>query len=179
MSVLARHQAAPSRHPRESLGVLLKVLEERDPGVLEDLNRVGHLASDTARLIGLGEEEIERVELAGRLHDVGKLAIPETILHKPGPLDAAEWTIMRTHTLIGARIVASAPSLAPTEELIRSNHEHYDGNGYPDRLAGDEVPLGAYIVGTCAAFVAMMKHRPYSDGITVEQALAELSLIHI
>ena len=174
MSVLARHPPAPSRNRRESLGVLLKVLEERDPGVLEDLNRVGHLASDTARLIGLPEEEIERIELAGRLHDVGKLAIPETILHKPGPLDAAEWIVMRTHTLIGARIVASAPSLAHTEELVRSNHEHYDGSGYPDKLAGEEVPLGAYIVGTCAAFVAMMKHRPYSDAITVEQALAEL-----
>jgi len=174
MSVLARHPAPPAHHSRESLGLLLKVLNERDPGILDDLNRVGHLARDTARLMGLGEAEIERIELAGRLHDVGKLAIPEAILHKEGPLDAAEWETMRTHTLIGARIVASAQSLAHTAALVRSNHERYDGNGYPDHLRGDEVPLGAYIVGASAAFVAMMKHRPYSDAITLEEAFAEL-----
>jgi len=175
MSVLARHAPAPSRHHgRESLGLLLKVLSEREPGVLEDLNRVGHLASDTARLLHLPAEEVERIEVAARLHDVGKLAIPEAILHKPGPLDAAEWRTIATHTLIGERIAASAPSLAHTAELIRSSHERYDGDGYPDGLAGEQVPLGAYIVSVCAAFVAMMKHRPYSDAITVEEALAEL-----
>ncbi len=174
MSVSSRQGPSPPRPSRESLGLLLKILEERDPGVIEDLNRVGHLASDTARKLGLPPEEVERTELAGRLHDVGKLVIPETILHKPGPLDAAEWVTIRTHTLIGARIVASAPSLAHSEDLIRSSHERYDGAGYPDRLRGEEVPLGAYIVGVCSAFVAMMRHRPYSDAITVEQALAEL-----
>lgn len=174
LSALTRHGTPPARVDRESLGLLLRVLDEHDPGIIEDLNRVGHLARDTAQAMGLPEDEVERIELAGRLHDVGKLAIPDTILQKRGPLDAAEWVTMRTHTLIGARIVASAPSLAPIESLIRSNHEHYDGTGYPDRIAGDAVPLGAYIVGTAAAFVAMMKHRPYSDAITVEAALGEL-----
>jgi two-component system, cell cycle response regulator len=141
MSVLAHQPSPPPRASRESLGVLLKVIEERDPGVIEDLNRVGHLARDTAKALGLPDEEVERTELAGRLHDVGKLAIPESILHKPGPLDAAEWLMMRRHTQIGARIVASAPSLAHTEDLIRSSHEHFDGAGYPDRLSGEEVPI--------------------------------------
>ncbi len=115
-----------------------------------------------------------RVELAARLHDVGKLAIPEAILLKPGPLDADEWEVMRTHAEIGARIVASAPSLAHTADLIRSHHERYDGRGYPDGLAGEEIPLPTAIVSVCAAFVAMMRHRPYSDAITVSEALAEL-----
>jgi response regulator RpfG family c-di-GMP phosphodiesterase len=175
MSVLLRHQhEQPPRLMRECLGLLLKVLNEHDPGVLEDLNRMGHLASDTARVLGLDEREIERVELAARLHDVGKLAIPDAILTKPAPLDAAEWQVMQTHPEIGARIVASAPSLAHISDLIRSHHERYDGRGYPDGLAGDEIPIAAAVIAVCAAFVAMMRHRPYSDAITVAEALAEL-----
>ncbi len=175
MSVLAHHrQEHPARHTRECLGLLLKVLNEHDPGVLEDLNRMGHLASDTARSLGLDEREVERIELAARLHDVGKLAIPDTILVKPGALDAEEWEVMRTHPEIGARIVASAPSLAHIADLVRSHHERHDGTGYPDGLKGEEIPLSAAIIAVCAAFVAMMRHRPYSDAITVEEAMAEL-----
>jgi len=173
MSVLARHHDhQPPRLTRECLGLLLKVLNERDPGILEDLNRMGHLAADTARALGL--DETERVELAARLHDVGKLAIPDAILQKPAALDADEWQVMRTHAEIGARIVAAAPSLAHTAELIRFHHERWDGRGYPDGLAGEEIPLSAAIISVCAAFVAMMRHRPYSDAITVEEAMAEL-----
>jgi response regulator RpfG family c-di-GMP phosphodiesterase len=176
MSVLAHLHPhdQPQGHARECLGLLLKVLNEHDPGVLEDLNRMGHLAADTARAVGLDEREVERVELAARLHDVGKLAIPDTILGKPGALDAAEWELMRTHPEIGARIVASAPSLAHIADLIRSHHERHDGGGYPDGLAGEEIPVSAAIIAVCAAFVAMMRHRPYSDAITVSEALAEL-----
>ncbi len=172
--LLHHHDPQPPRLTRECLGLLLKVLNEHDPGVLEDLNRMGHLATDTARALGLDDRETERVELAARLHDVGKLAIPDSILQKPGPLDKEEWAVMRTHAEIGARIVAAAPSLAHTAELIRCHHERYDGEGYPDGLAGDEIPLPAAIISVCAAFVAMMRHRPYSDAITVEEALAEL-----
>jgi two-component system cell cycle response regulator len=175
------HIPAPARHGqvhhpvhRESLSLLLKVLEEHSPGVLEDLNRVAHLATATAQRLGLPDQEIERIELAARLHDVGKLAIPDEILNKPGPLDAREWVIMRTHAEVGARIVSAAPSLAHTAELVRSHHEHYDGSGYPDRLRGQAIPLGAAVIAVCAAFVAMMKHRPFSDAITVEEGLDEL-----
>jgi len=177
MSVLVRHhhhEEQPARPSRECLGVLLKVLNEHDPGVLEDLNRMGHLAIDTARALGLEPGEVERVELAARLHDVGKLAIPDAILCKPASLDPQEWEVMRTHAEIGARIAASAPSLAHVADLIRAHHERYDGHGYPDGLAGDEIPISAAIISVCAAFVAMMRHRPYSDAITVEEALAEL-----
>ena len=114
------------------------------------------------------------MELAARLHDVGKLAIPDAILTKAGPLDADEWAIMRTHAEIGQRIVAAAPSLAHIAKLVRSHHERYDGFGYPDRLAGKDIPIGASIIAVCAAFVAMMRHRPFSDAITVAEALAEV-----
>jgi two-component system cell cycle response regulator len=176
MHVPAQAHEEQVHHPvhRESLSVLLKVLEEHTPGVLEDLNRVAHLAQSSARRLGLSAYEVERVELAARLHDVGKLAIPDEILNKPGALDAREWVIMRTHAEIGARIVGAAPSLAHTAELVRSHHERYDGSGYPDRLPGAEIPLGASVIAVCAAFVAMMKHRPFSDAITVEEALDEL-----
>jgi len=100
-------------------------------------------------------------------------AIPEEILNKPGPLDEEEWEFIRRHTEIGERIITAAPSLAHTAELVRSHHERYDGNGYPDRLAGKDIPLGASIIAVCDAFGAMTKERPYSDAIAV-RALAEL-----
>jgi len=173
-SIKARHNTSRHSGNRESLGLLLKVLSERTPGVLEDLNRVAHFATATAQGLGLSDEEVERVELAARLHDVGKLAIPDHILAKAGPLDGDEWAIMRTHAEVGQRILAAAPSLAHVAKLVRSHHERFDGFGYPDRLAGKDIPIGARIIAVCAAFVAMMKHRPFSDAITVSEALAEV-----
>jgi len=169
-----RHNTSHSTGNRESLGLLLKVLNERTPGVLEDLNRIAHFATATAEGLGLSADEVERVELAARLHDVGTLAIPDAILTKAGPLDADEWAVMRTHAEIGQRIVAAAPSLAHIAKLVRSHHERYDGFGYPDRLTGKDIPIGASVIAVCAAFVAMMRHRPFSDAITVAEALAEV-----
>jgi len=174
MGILTREQGEHVPVDREAVGLLLKVLAEHTPGILEDLNRVARLARSTAQSLGLGEDEAERIEIAARLHDVGKLAIPDSILAKPGPLDAREWVIMRTHAEIGERILLAAPSLAYAAELVRSHHERHDGGGYPDRLAGEAIPLGARIIAVCAAFAAMMRNRPFSDAITVEEALDEL-----
>jgi two-component system cell cycle response regulator len=159
---------------RESLCLLLKVLNEHRPGVLEDLNKVARFATATAESLGLSEYEVERVELAARLHDVGTIAIPDSILNKPGALFNEEWEIMCTHPEIGQRILASAPSLAHVADLVRFHHERYDGRGYPDGLAGEEIPIGASIVAVCVAFVAMMRDRPFSDAITVSEALTEV-----
>jgi two-component system, cell cycle response regulator len=169
-----RLNANRSAGSRESLGLLLKILNEHSPGVLEDLNRVARFATATAEGLGLSESEVERVEIAARLHDVGKLAIPDAILTKAGSLDNDEWVIMRTHSEIGQRILAAAPSLAHAAKLVRSHHERYDGFGYPDRLAGEKIPVGASTIAVCAAFVAMMKQRPFSDAVTVSEALAEV-----
>ena len=98
------------------------------------------LAEATALRLQLGHEEVEQVRHAAELHDVGKVAVPDAILSKPGPLDAEEWAFIRRHTLIGERIVAAAPALARVALLLRSSHERWDGAGYPDGLAGEAHP---------------------------------------
>jgi len=159
---------------RQSADVLLKVLSEHSPGLHQHTSEVAQLARLVAQSSGLAESEVKRIELAAELRDVGKVAIPDTILNKPGPLDDEEWAFVRRHTEIGERIVAAAPSLAHAAELVRSHHEHYDGGGYPDKLAGEDIPLGSSIIAVCEAFGAMTKERPYSDAISVAEALAEV-----
>jgi two-component system cell cycle response regulator len=122
----------------------------------------------------MSSDAVARVGDAARLHDIGKLGIPDAILSKPGPLDADEWEFMRRHTLIGQRIVAAAPGLRPVAGLVRSSHERFDGGGYPDGLAGDEIPLGARIIAVCDAFDAMTSERSYQGARSAAEAIAEL-----
>jgi HD-GYP domain-containing protein (c-di-GMP phosphodiesterase class II) len=128
----------------------------------------------TAQALGLPPDEVERVRHASELHDVGKVAIPDAILGKPGPLTEEEWAFVRRHPVIGERIVLAAPALAPVASLVRSSHERWDGAGYPDGLHGDAVPLSARIVAVADAFAAMTSGRPYRAARTVEEALDEL-----
>jgi two-component system cell cycle response regulator len=158
----------------QSRDVLLRALAERDPGLGEHISGVASLAEAVARRLGLEDDEIDHVRHAAELHDVGKVAIPDAILDKPAPLDPDEWAFIRRHTIIGERIVAAAPALRPVAALVRSSHERWDGAGYPDRLRGEEIPLGARIVAVCDAFDAMIATRPYRVGMEAELALAEL-----
>jgi response regulator RpfG family c-di-GMP phosphodiesterase len=169
-----RHGLRRSDARLESVDVLLEVLSERSHGLVHDYVRIAQLAGETARRFELAEDAAARIELAARLHDIGKVAIPDAVLLKPGPLGKREWELMRSHTEIGARIVAAAPSLADVAALVRSHHEHYDGSGYPDGLAGERIPLGACIIAVCDSFVAMMRQRSYIDAITVVEAITEL-----
>jgi two-component system, cell cycle response regulator len=153
---------------------LLSALYEAKPGLQAHLGAVAELARDVSHRLRLSPEEIDEVVRAAKLHDIGKMAIPDAILAKPDPLDPAEWDFMQKHTLIGERIVAAAPPLLPVAKLIRSSHERWDGKGYPDRLTGDAIPRGARIVFVCDAFDAMTSGRPYSVPRTAEEALAEL-----
>jgi HD-GYP domain-containing protein (c-di-GMP phosphodiesterase class II) len=118
--------------------------------------------------------ELQTIRQAAELHDVGKLAIPEEILSKPGPLTEDEWEFVRRHTLIGERILASAPALRAAAEIVRSSHERWDGAGYPDKLSGPQIPLGARIISVCDAFDAMTTPRPYARALSPEDALHEL-----
>jgi HD-GYP domain-containing protein (c-di-GMP phosphodiesterase class II) len=139
------------------------------------VERVGELSAAVARILGLSEHETRRIALAGRLHDIGKAAIPTAILGKPGPLDEHEWHYMRQHTVIGERMVLASATLAETAPLIRSSHERVDGNGYPDRLHGTSIPLGARIIAVCDAFDAMTSDRVYRQALGTRAALAELT----
>jgi two-component system, cell cycle response regulator len=173
MRIGARQEGSLSA-ASESIAVLQEVLSAHNRGLVHDYLRVAQLARETAVRLGVEPATATRVELAARLHDIGHLTIPEAILNKPGPLSAKEWALVRTHPEAGARMIGAAPALADVAELVRSHHERYDGSGYPDGLRGDQIPLGACVIAVCAAFVAMMRQRPYIDGITVAEALAEL-----
>jgi two-component system, cell cycle response regulator len=168
------HKAGRSSASRQSTDVLLQVLSERSTDLHEHLSDVARLTMLTAQRLGLPDHEVRRIELAAELHDVGKTAIPDTILNKAGALDAEEWGFMRGHTLVGERIVRAAPSLAHTADLVRSCHERFDGAGYPDGLAADAIPLGASIIAVCDAYDAMVTDRSYRNARSSEQALAEL-----
>lgn len=154
--------------------VLLQTLREQEPGLHDHMLAVAERAVAVSRTLGLGVEAVDEVARAAQLHDVGKIAIPTEILHKAGPLDDEEWRFMRQHTIIGQRILAAAPALDPVAQLVRASHERHDGTGYPDGLAGDEIPLGARIVALCDAFDAMVTDRPYKDGMSTEAAVAEI-----
>ena len=145
----------------QTTAALVQVLAERDVTLSAHTSRVAELASATAESLGVAEAEVTRIGLAAQLHDIGKTAIPESILSKPSALNDEEWAFMRRHTLIGERIIAAAPSLAHTANLVRSSHEWLDGTGYPDGLAGEDIPLGSRIIAVCDAYDAMVAPRPY------------------
>ena len=159
---------------RQSSDVLLVALAERSRDLGTHTRDAAALAEEVARALGLPDDEVAAVRLAAELNDVGKVGIPDAILDKPGRLDATEWEFMLRHTVIGERILRGAPALARIADLVRASHERYDGGGYPDRLAGDEIPLGARIVFVCDAFHAMTSDRPYQRAMSDEEALDEL-----
>jgi two-component system, cell cycle response regulator len=115
-----------------------------------------------------------RTRLAASLHDIGKMAIPDEILEKAGPLTDEEWKFVRRHTLVGERILLAAPALSHVAGIVRSSHERFDGSGYPDGLAGEAIPLSARIVFVCDAFDAMTSRRSYAGRLSEAEAVDEL-----
>jgi diguanylate cyclase (GGDEF)-like protein len=160
--------------PDSTREVLLQVLREREPDLHEHLHGVASLAREVARAFDLSAEELDTIVRAAELHDVGKVAVPDAILHKPARLDPAERKIIERHSEVGERILAVAPALRPVARLVRASHERWDGTGYPDGLAGEEIPLGARVVAVCDAFDAMTTDRPYQAGTDADSALEEL-----
>jgi two-component system, cell cycle response regulator len=159
---------------RQSRDVLLRTLSERRPDLQVRLRDIGELALAVGRELHMGPEGLDEVARAAELHDVGKIAVPDAILDKPGALDPVEWSFMRRHPLIGERILLAAPALRPVARLVRSSHERWDGGGYPDGLRGEEIPLGARVVAVCDAFDAMTTDRPYREPISEVAAVEEL-----
>jgi diguanylate cyclase (GGDEF)-like protein len=158
----------------ESHRVLLRALAERNAQLGEHNHHVSELVALVAGELGLDAAQTISIRRAADLHDVGKLAIPDSILNKPGPLDDQEWAFIRQHTLTGERILASAESLRDVAPIVRSTHERWDGAGYPDGLEGDRIPAGARIIAVCDAFDAITADRPYRAARPEHEALAEL-----
>jgi two-component system cell cycle response regulator len=168
-------KAQSNRNSRaETRNVLLQLLSERTPDLHEHVSGVGELASALARQFSLDSDQRDELLRAAELHDIGKLAIPDEILYKPGPLNDAEWQFVRQHTVIGERILNAAPALRPVARIVRATHERWDGRGYPDGLAGAAIPLAARIVAACDAYQAMTTDRVYHAARTTPDAIAEL-----
>jgi HD-GYP domain-containing protein (c-di-GMP phosphodiesterase class II) len=155
--------------------VLLQVLAEQNGKLVDHLDHVAEFAWSTAVRLDLPAEQADRARLAAELHDIGKAAIPNSILNKPGPLDHRERMFMQRHSEIGERIVAAAPTLSEIAPIIRSAHERMDGTGYPDGLRRDQIPICSRIIAVVDAFDAMTTDRPYQQAMSREDAVVELS----
>ena len=157
-----------------TVGVLADAVELQDAYTADHANGVADLAAAVGVRMGVAGAELDRLRYGALLHDVGKIGIPGEILRKPGPLSAAERERMDEHTAIGARMLERIPFLAPVAPLVRSAHERFDGGGYPDGLAGAQIPRGAMIISTCDAFHAMTSNRSYRRAMSTAEAVREL-----
>jgi putative nucleotidyltransferase with HDIG domain len=157
-----------------TLTALCEAADANDSYTAAHASDVSELALATARELSLGPVEQRCVRFAALTHDLGKIGVSTEILNKPGPLDEREWEVMRQHTIIGAELLRKIPFFADVHPLVRSHHERWDGSGYPDRLSGSQIPIGARIVAVCDAYNAMVTDRPYRAAMTQAKALAEL-----
>jgi len=179
-AVVFGESAESGEAPREPghsdvIAALASALQERDSYTGEHSESVVDLTARVGDALALDSEEINRVRTAALLHDIGKVGVPDEILHKPGPLSEREWEIMRQHPVIGERIMRAIPGLGDIARIVRHEHERWDGSGYPDGLAGTEIPVGSRIILACDAYHAMTSDRPYRDAMEHAKAMAELT----
>jgi diguanylate cyclase (GGDEF)-like protein/putative nucleotidyltransferase with HDIG domain len=157
-----------------TLGCLCDVLEAKDSYTADHSGNVADLAERVAARVGLGADDVRAVRYAGLLHDIGKVGVRSEILAKRGELTPEEFEEIKDHADVGARLLEQVPFFSEVHPIVRSSHERWDGAGYPDRLKGEQIPLGARIIGVCDAFHAMTSDRPYRGAATRDEALAEL-----
>ena len=154
------------------MAALAAALEERDRYTGEHSESVVDLtAHGSPRRSALDGHEITTIRTAALLHDIGKVGIPDEILHKAGPLDEQEWQVMRQHPAIGERILRAIPGMGEVARIVRHEHERWDGTGYPDGLAGEAIPVGARIILACDAYHAMTSDRPYRSALSHDVAM--------
>jgi diguanylate cyclase (GGDEF)-like protein/putative nucleotidyltransferase with HDIG domain len=157
------------------VSALVSALQERDRYTGDHSESVVDVAGRVAEGLAVAPAELERIRTAALLHDIGKVGVPDEILHKPGPLDDREWEVMREHPAIGERILRAIPGMGQVAKIVRHEHERWDGGGYPDGLSGDEIPLGSRIILACDAYHAMTSNRPYREAMSHTDAVAELT----
>jgi putative nucleotidyltransferase with HDIG domain len=150
------------------------VVDHRDPYTFQHSQSVAHHAVQTARKLGLPDREVELIRLASRVHDLGKIAVPDEVLHKHGRLTDVEFALMKKHPETGAEILAKFPQYKRGRELVLAHHERMDGHGYPRQLSGTAIPLGARIIAVADSWDAMTSDRPYRKSLNPEVALGEL-----
>jgi hypothetical protein len=160
----------------DTLHRLALAAEYRDDNSPEHTQRVGALAARMARELGQDGRMVGLIRQGAPLHDLGKIAIPDSILLKPGRLEPEEFEVVKTHAVLGARVLADSDSevLGVAEEIVRSHHERWDGDGYPDGLAGADIPLPARLVAVADVFDVLVHERPYKEAWTVEDAASEI-----
>ena len=174
MTQLQRLANDPDRTARlQAAAALAGAVDARDAYVGSHSQRVGEYAAAVAERLELPREEIELIRLAGRLHDLGKLAIPEEILRKPSSLNESEQLVLQRHPQIGFRMLESL-GVEPIAEWVLHHHERWDGDGYPNRLRGEEIPLGARIIAVCDTFDAMRSRRSYKPPVPEEDTMREI-----
>ena len=161
----------------ETFQSLVMTLEAKDPYTKEHSRRATSIALEMAEVIGLSEEEKESLQLGGWLHDIGKIGIKDSILSKPGSLTPEEYEIIKTHPLVGERILKPLGLLSVECQIIRNHHERWDGKGYPDGLRGKEIPFLARLFSVADSFEAMTSDRPYRKAKSIEEALQELEAL--
>jgi diguanylate cyclase (GGDEF)-like protein len=170
----ARKRGRSSSPGDQARDVLLRIMHAKQPSLEGHASDVAELCLRVGRRFNMTAEQLDELARAAELHDIGKVGIPDAILDKPAELDEAEWEFVRQHTILGERILSAAPALRPVAVIVRSSHERWDGCGYPDGLAGEQVPLGARIVAACDAYDAMTTDRIYRQRLDHETACREL-----
>ncbi len=164
-----------ARVHQDVIDALAQALTERDRYTGEHSESVVQLSETVATDLGLDAQAVERIGTAALLHDIGKVAIPDAILHKPAKLDEQEWALMREHPVIGERILKAIPGLGGVARIVRHEHERWDGGGYPDGLIREEIPIGSRIILACDTYHAMTSDRPYRARMPHADALEELA----
>jgi len=162
---------------REGIIMLAMAAEAKDDNTGEHIYRIRDLTYDICRGLSISPEESEQISFFSMMHDVGKIHIPDSILKKQGKLTEQEWSIMKKHTIAGEKILGNKPFYQTAREIARSHHEHWDGNGYPDGLKEEAIPLVARIVTVADVFDSLTHRRPYKKAWPVEKALAEMKTL--
>jgi cyclic di-GMP phosphodiesterase len=171
---LRRERAKLERLSVATLEALVNALEAKDPYLRGHSTRVADLAALIAAELGLGDEQVEQVRMAGRLHDIGKIGIREEILNKEGPLTTEEYEQVKQHVVVGSQILAPLTHLGDIIAQVRSHHERWDGQGYPDSLKSEEIPLGARILAASEIYDALTTSRPYQEKMPPEVAVERM-----
>jgi hypothetical protein len=173
-SELEKRRAKLAQQNRQTMGMLAKLVEGRDTDAGAHLQSIQHFSRALALHLGFSNREADEIAYASMVHDVGKANVPDSVLKKDGPLDRDEWQIMQSHTRWGDELLTENSDFEMAREVARWHHERWDGTGYPDGLASEDIPFVARIVAVADVYDALVSHRPYKDAWPPERAIAEL-----